>query len=263
MRFGKKTASRSAAFDDRSGEADRFRLATPWSLPTEPNLWHDAQLASNAFRPASTSSDLLRLIDGFLEHLLTADYPTGGSCRERCRRAGAAPATATATPSTASGRGCRRLARLDIGELRWRERREVRCLLVEQRLLVIGRVESETESKNWPTKLMNCAPPRHFEARPSTSASCVLSAGGPALLDHPQRIKVVELQLLIVVVLGIAARIFGDGRRLARVAEHQRELAIDALVLRRKLVDDERVQLLRSAGGRPSLTSVVVYMNVR
>ena len=56
FRFGKNTASRSAAFDARSAEAERFRLATPWSVPTEPNLWHDAQLASNAFRPASTSS---------------------------------------------------------------------------------------------------------------------------------------------------------------------------------------------------------------
>ena len=54
-----------------------------------------------------------------------------------------------------------------------------------------------------------------------------------------------ELQLLLVVGLcGIAARIFGDRRGLTGVAEHQRELAIDALVLRRELPDDERVQLL-------------------
>ncbi len=38
LRFGKKTASRSAAFDERSDDAERFRLATPWSVPTEPNL---------------------------------------------------------------------------------------------------------------------------------------------------------------------------------------------------------------------------------
>ena len=56
VRAGKNTASSSACLEARSVEFERLRPATPWSLPTAPNLWHEAQLASNTFRPASTSS---------------------------------------------------------------------------------------------------------------------------------------------------------------------------------------------------------------
>ena len=63
--------------------------------------------------------DLLRLVDGFLEHFLTAEDASGGSRGEWSGRAGATPA---ATAPSAATCGSRSLPRLEIGKFRRRER---------------------------------------------------------------------------------------------------------------------------------------------
>src|SRR4051794_33607648 len=81
------------------------------------------------FAPRLGIEDLLRLIHSLFEHLLPAEHAARRARRDRSGRAAAAA-------TTASG-----LSRLDVRELLWCERREVRSLLIEQLLFLITRIE--------------------------------------------------------------------------------------------------------------------------